>query len=72
MILIIRDSKSSIEDKNRVLNNNMELYGHKIIGIAATDGKLILTSGDTIDISEREIFKETMKGNVYIADPLYK
>ncbi|SDP15658.1 methyl-accepting chemotaxis protein [Clostridium gasigenes] len=66
---IIRDSKSSIEDKKRVLNNNKELYGHKSIGIATTDGKLILTSGDPIDISERELFKETMKGNVYIADP---
>ena len=69
---IIRDSKSSIEDKNRVLNNNMKLYGHKIIGIATTDGKLILSSGKPIDISERDIFKETMEGNIYIADPLYK
>ncbi len=50
---IIRNANSSIEDKNRVLKDNMKLYGHKSIGIATTDGKLALTSGKTIDISER-------------------
>ncbi|SDP15680.1 methyl-accepting chemotaxis protein [Clostridium gasigenes] len=66
---IIRNASSSIEDKNRVLNDNMKLYGHKSIGIATTDGKLALTSGKTIDISQYDIFKESIKGSVYVEEP---
>ena len=66
---VIRNLNSSIEDKNRVLNDNMKLYDQKSIGIAKADGQLLLSSGKTIDISERDIFKETMKGSIFVAEP---
>ena len=69
---VIRNLNSSIEDKNRVLNDNMKLYGHKSIGIAKADGKLLLSSGKTIDISERDIFKETMKGSIFVSEPFIR
>ena len=66
---VIRNLNSSIEDKSRVLNDNIKLYGHKNIGIAGPDGKLLLASGKIIDVSEEYTFKEAIKGSIAVSEP---
>lgn len=67
---VMKDPKASVVDKNEVLNENMKLYGHKAMSIIDIKGNLTSTSGKVIDVSDQDIFKETIKGDTFISDPV--
>ncbi|MGL5351991.1 MAG: PDC sensor domain-containing protein, partial [Clostridium sp.] len=66
---IIRDVNASIEDKKKVLANNMNLYGHLNIGMADVNGKMTLPTGEVVDVSNGKVFKNTIAGNITVSDP---
>ncbi|MEG0297356.1 MAG: methyl-accepting chemotaxis protein [Clostridium sp.] len=66
---VINDPNATIEAKLHELEHNKELFKHSSIGLANTAGILTLTTGETVDISDQEAFKDAMKGNSSVSSP---
>ena len=63
------DPNVSVDDKNKALTEDLEMYGHKTIGLVDTSGKKINSTGKITDVSEKDSFKRNMKGEIVISDP---
>lgn len=63
------DPNVSVDDKNKALTEDLEMYGHKTIGLVDTSGKKINSTGKITDVSEKDSFKRGMKGEIVISDP---
>lgn len=63
------DSNIAIDDKNKALNEDLEMYGHKTIGLVDTTGKKINSTGKVTDVSKKDTFKKNMNGEITISDP---
>ncbi|WP_291579393.1 methyl-accepting chemotaxis protein [Clostridium sp. UBA6640] len=65
----ISDPNISINEKVKLLEANAELDNFIHVGIADLKGELILTDGKA-NISEREYFKEALKGETTVSSPM--
>ena len=63
------DPNVSVDDKNKALTEDLEMYGHKTIGLVDTNGKKINSTSKITDVSEKDSFKRNMKGEIVISDP---
>lgn len=63
------DPNVSVDDKNKALTEDLEMYGHKTIGLVDTSGKKINSTSKITDVSEKDSFKRNMKGEIVISDP---
>lgn len=58
----------SLEEKEQLINERKERYGFALCSYIDTTGQSIF---EGVNLSEREYFKEAMKGNTYVSDPVY-
>lgn len=68
---VLSNPNSTTEEKLQVLRKNENANKHKMIGIANTNGDIITdTDGSkNVNVSEKEYFKEALKGNAIMTDP---
>lgn len=66
---VIRDSNSTVEEKNKILNANKDAYEHRSIGIVNKEGILEYTTGRTLDVSKDKWVVEAMSGNSSASEP---
>ncbi|CDI48985.1 methyl-accepting chemotaxis protein [Clostridium tetani] len=67
---IFQDEKVSLEDKLKLLSNEVKRSGHVNMGIGDLKGNLKTTAGDSINISDREFFKKALTGVSSVTDPM--
>ncbi|QBD84559.1 methyl-accepting chemotaxis protein, partial [Clostridium tetani] len=67
---IFKDEKVSLDDKLKLLSNEVKRSGHVNMGIGDLNGNLKTTEGDLINISDREFFKKALKGVSSVTDPM--
>ncbi|QBD86908.1 methyl-accepting chemotaxis protein, partial [Clostridium tetani] len=67
---IFKDEKVSLDDKLKLLSNEVKRSGHVNMGIGDLNGNLKTTAGDLINISDREFFKKALKGVSSVTDPM--
>lgn len=67
----IKDTSVSVETRARLLSKDVnEAVGHRYFVFSDADGNAYSSLGKPVDISQREYFKETKKGNRAVTDPL--
>jgi len=69
----IYDDSLSQSEKSILLREVVKKKSNRYlnIGYISTNGKSIVDSGEVFDFSQREYFKEAMKGNRYVSDPIF-
>lgn len=70
MITIVQDTTRSESDRYMILEKMVEGYGLKRAGICQTDGSTTGTDGTFANLSERQFFKDGMKGKSSISSVL--
>ncbi len=66
----IKDPKLGWDKKKTILDEEIKLHGHVKMGIVGKDGQSIQTDGTTVNIKDRNYFKETMEGKRTISEPI--
>ncbi|KEI99605.1 chemotaxis protein [Clostridium botulinum A2B3 87] len=66
----IKDPKLGWDKKKTILDEEIKLHGHIKMGIVGKDGQSIQTDGTTVNIKDRNYFKETMEGKRTISEPI--
>lgn len=66
------DGKNGVTDEFLLarIRTTVELYGMKRIGIAEADGKAKTTDGQTLDVSKRLYFRQSLTGKTVITDTM--
>ncbi|UZQ86698.1 methyl-accepting chemotaxis protein [Thermoclostridium stercorarium] len=67
---VVKSSKLTMKDKLEFLQDEVVRCGHKSIMLATTDGTAYNTTGQVVDIKERNYFLEAMSGRNSVTDPL--
>ena len=65
----ITNADTPLKDKLNILLKEKEFKQYSNMGIATPDGKLTLTNGEVIDISDSDYFKTASSGISYISEP---
>lgn len=68
---VIKSTTATMEEKQKILNANKNLYGHINIGITDNKGILYLVSGDVVDITSENEYKEALDGKISVGAPTY-
>ncbi|MCR5612746.1 methyl-accepting chemotaxis protein [Treponema sp.] len=67
----IRDTSTSVKDRAALLNNDLrEDVGHRYFVFSDAKGNAYSSLGKSVNISEREYFKLTQKGQRSVTDPM--
>ncbi|APQ96370.1 methyl-accepting chemotaxis protein [Clostridium botulinum] len=66
----IKDPKLGWDKKKTILDEEIKLHGHIKMGIVGKNGQSIQTDGTTVNIKDRNYFKETMEGKRTISEPI--
>jgi methyl-accepting chemotaxis protein len=66
----IRDKNISIDEKIKILSEEVKRSGSLRMGIVNRKGIVTLTDGQQLDISDREYFKEAISGKSKVTDPM--
>ncbi|WP_061320416.1 methyl-accepting chemotaxis protein [Clostridium botulinum] len=66
----IKDPKLGWDKKKTILDEEIKLHGHVKMGIVGKNGQSIQTDGTTVNIKDRNYFKETMEGKRTISEPI--
>ncbi|KEI97890.1 methyl-accepting chemotaxis protein [Clostridium botulinum] len=66
----IKDPKLGWDKKKTILDEEIKLHGHVKMGIVDKNGQSIQTDGTTVNIKDRNYFKETMEGKRTISEPI--
>ncbi|MFV3012040.1 methyl-accepting chemotaxis protein [Clostridium botulinum] len=66
----IKDPKLGWDKKKTILDEEIKLHGHVKMGIVGKDGQSIQTDGTTVNIKNRNYFKETIEGKRTISEPI--
>lgn len=66
----IKGKNISIDEKMRLLKDEVQRSGHKSIMIADTNGITHSTTGDSVDIHDREYFIKALSGEHAVSDPM--
>lgn len=66
----IKDPKLGWDKKKTILDEEIKLHGHVKMGIVGKNGQSIETDGTTVNIKDRDYFKETMEGKRTISEPI--
>ncbi|KEI81002.1 methyl-accepting chemotaxis protein [Clostridium botulinum] len=66
----IKYPKLGWDKKKTILDEEIKLHGHIKMGIVGKDGQSIQTDGTTVNIKDRNYFKETMEGKRTISEPI--
>ncbi|KRU24515.1 methyl-accepting chemotaxis protein [Clostridium botulinum] len=66
----IKDPKLGWDKKKTILDEEIKLHGHVKMGIVGKNGQSIQTDGTTVNIKDRDYFKETMEGKRTISEPI--
>ncbi|MBY6950515.1 methyl-accepting chemotaxis protein [Clostridium botulinum] len=66
----IKDPKLGWDKKKIILDEEIKLHGHVKMGIVGKNGQSIQTDGTTVNIKDRNYFKETMEGKRTISEPI--
>lgn len=65
----ICDIKTPWKLKKELLNTNLEVNQHELIGIADINGKILYTNGTSLNIRNRNFFMKAMEGKSFISEP---
>ncbi|ACA53970.1 methyl-accepting chemotaxis protein [Clostridium botulinum] len=66
----IKDPKLGWDKKKTILDEEIKLHGHVKMGIVGKDGQSIQTDGTTVNIKDRDYFKEAIEGKRTISEPI--
>jgi len=66
----IKSSELTLEQKLALLQDEVERCGHKSLMLADTNGIATDTTGETVDIHEREYFVKALSGQNAVSDPM--
>lgn len=66
----IKSSELTLEQKLALLQDEVERCGHKSLMLADTNGIATNTTGETVDIHEREYFVKALSGQNAVSDPM--
>lgn len=66
----IKSSELTLEQKLALLQDEVERSGHKSLMLADTNGIATNTTGETVDIHEREYFVKALSGQNAVSDPM--
>ncbi|PIH05724.1 methyl-accepting chemotaxis protein [Clostridium combesii] len=66
----IKDPKLDWDKKKTILDEEIKLHGHVKMGIVGKYGQSIQTDGTTVNIKDRDYFKEAMEGKRTISEPI--
>ena len=67
---VVSNSKIGVEAKETILKKYADLHVWQLIGLVDVNGKATYSDGQVIDVSDRDFFRESLKGNKYISDPI--
>ncbi|WP_407307711.1 methyl-accepting chemotaxis protein [Desulfosporosinus sp. SB140] len=66
----IKDSNNSWEDKTIILQDEAKRNGYSSMLIAGLDGTARMTTGNEINVKDRDYFQKALTGNRAISEPL--
>lgn len=66
----LKSNELTVEEKLELLQNEVQRSGHKSIMLADTKGIAKQTTGDDVDIHEREYFIKALAGKKVVSDPM--
>lgn len=66
----ITDPENTTEDKLNALREEISRSGYILMDIVDSEGNAVATNGSTLDLSERDYFKEAMSGKTVVSDIL--
>lgn len=66
----LKDLNNSWEDKDKILQEETSRNGYISMLIAGPDGSAIMTTGKTVDISDRDYFRKAAAGTEAISEPI--
>lgn len=66
----INSDQFSLQEKLKFLQNEVERSGHKTLMIVDTNGIATNTTGEVVDVSERDYFKKALLGENAVTDPM--
>lgn len=66
----LKDLNNSWEDKDKILQEETSRNGYISMLIAGPDGLAIMTTGKTVDISDRDYFRKAAAGTEAISEPI--
>lgn len=67
---LIKGSDITLEEKLKLLQTEVERSGHKTIMLADTNGMATHTTGDVVDIHDRDYFIKALSGENAVSDPI--
>ncbi|MCR4430318.1 MAG: cache domain-containing protein [Tepidanaerobacteraceae bacterium] len=66
----IKDDELTLDEKLKLLENEVKRSGHLSLAIVDTNGNLRGTDGGNVNISDREYFKKALAGESAVSDPI--
>ncbi|SFB08744.1 methyl-accepting chemotaxis protein [Clostridium frigidicarnis] len=66
----IHSLDAKLEDQEEILQKNVKEYNHNKLLLIDTNGDTIVaTDGNHFNLTDRDYFREAMKGNVFVSEP---